>query len=80
MAMHYGTILAKYMNCAVPVAFVESGTGKTTALRCGLALVGASSRFLVEVPRKSTLTYAALPQSPLGLMIHHFKRTLMSFA
>lgn len=40
MAMHYQTILQKFLFCPVPIAFGQSGTGKTTALRCGLALCG----------------------------------------
>ena len=32
MSLHYGTILDKYLNCPVPIAFGPSGTGKTTAL------------------------------------------------
>ncbi len=44
MALHYETILSKYMNCPVPLAYGESGTGKTTALRCGLSIVGAHPR------------------------------------
>ena len=33
MSLHYGVILEKYLNCPVPIAFGDSGTGKTTALR-----------------------------------------------
>ena len=45
MALHYNTILGKFLFCPVPLAFGESGTGKTTALRCGLSIVGAYRRF-----------------------------------
>ena len=40
MAMHYHTILQKFMFCPVPIAFGHSCTGKTTALRCGLFMCG----------------------------------------
>lgn len=40
MAMHYQTILQKFLFCPVPIAFWNSVTGKTTALRCGLAMCG----------------------------------------
>ena len=40
MALHYHTILGKFLFCPIPLAFGESGTGKTTALRCGLAITG----------------------------------------
>ncbi len=42
MAMHYNTILQKFLSRPVLIAFSnESGTGKTTALRGGLAITGA---------------------------------------
>ena len=40
MALHYKTILSKFLFCPVPLAFGNSGAGKTTALRCGLAITG----------------------------------------
>ena len=46
MALHYHSILSKFLFCPVPLAFGESGTGKTSALRCGLAIIAAyPSRF-----------------------------------
>ena len=42
MAMHYLKLAKKCMFCPVPLAFgYKCGTGKTTALRCGLSVVGA---------------------------------------
>ena len=35
-----------FLFCPVPIAFGESGTGKTTALQCGMAmLAGLTDRF-----------------------------------
>ena len=34
MSLHYETIMLKYQNCPIPLAFGPSGTGKTTALHC----------------------------------------------
>ncbi len=53
MAMHYNTILQKFLFCLVPIAFSnESGTGKTTALRGALAITGA---YLKRFYSKATL-------------------------
>lgn len=41
MVMHYHTILEKFMFCPVRIVCGQSGTGKTTALRCGLAICGS---------------------------------------
>ena len=41
MALHYNTILSKFLFRPIPLAFGEPGTGKTTALRCGLAITEA---------------------------------------
>lgn len=41
MSLHYEVTLDRYLNCPVAIAFGQSGTGKTTALRCGLSIVGA---------------------------------------
>ena len=52
MALHYEVILAKYMNCPVPVAFGDSGIGKITALWCGLAIVGSNRFFCRGIKEK----------------------------
>lgn len=41
LALHYTTIQQKFKFCPVPIAFGKPGTGKTTALKCGLAMLGA---------------------------------------
>ena len=46
MALHYHTVLGKFLFCPIPLAFGESGTWKTAALRCELAITGVyPSRF-----------------------------------
>lgn len=66
MALHYGTILKNFLFCPIPLAFGQSGTGKTTALRAGLTIVGAyPERFYskaslakyCELSSNSTLPY-----------------------
>lgn len=41
MALHYNTIIEAYMHCPIPLVCGPPGTGKSTALRCGLSLLGA---------------------------------------
>ena len=40
MALHYNTVKDKLGFCPVPIGFGNPGTGKTTALKCGLAMMG----------------------------------------
>lgn len=40
MALHYNTVKSKFGFCPVPVAFGHPGTGKTTALKCCLGMMG----------------------------------------
>ena len=40
MALHYTTIKDKLGFCPIPIGFGNPGTGKTTALKCGLAMMG----------------------------------------
>ena len=44
LALHYNTILDKFLFCPVPLLYGDSGTGKTTALRCALSLMGISEQ------------------------------------
>lgn len=41
MALHYQTFIQKLRSCPIMLAYGTSGTGKTTAIHCGLALLGA---------------------------------------
>lgn len=48
MATHYTTILKKFWYCPVPYIFGAPGTGKSTALRCGLSLLGCEKQRCVS--------------------------------
>ena len=48
MSFHYSTILSIKKCCPVPLAFGPSGTGKTLALRCALALFGAHNQHVFQ--------------------------------
>ena len=68
LALHYKTMLHKLKSCPVPLAFGESGTGKTTALLCGLALYGAQdSHFFSKVTREQVMRLCASSSIPLGI-------------
>ena len=76
MALHYEAILAKYMNCPVPIAFGVSGTGKTTALRCGLALVGGSNRFFSRGTKEKYLDLCCNGTIPIGIDDPSFQKDI----
>ena len=40
MALHYTSVQSKFGFCPVPIAFGQPGTGKTTALKCCLSMMG----------------------------------------
>ena len=40
IALHYKTVMEKFEFCPVPLVFGSPGTGKTTAAKCGLAMIG----------------------------------------
>ncbi len=47
MALHYTAFIDTMKSCPVTLAYGSSGTGKTTALHCGLSIRGANeTRFL----------------------------------
>ena len=48
MTFHYSDILSVKKCCPVPLAFGSSGTGKTLALRCALALFGAHNQHMYQ--------------------------------
>ena len=43
MALHYESFIARLKNCPIPLTYGSSGTGKTTAVHCGLGLLGADN-------------------------------------
>lgn len=69
LTMHYQTMQRKLKYCPIPLIFeTESGTGKTTALICGLSLFGAQeSRFYSKLTKEKILSLCALSGVPLGV-------------
>ena len=68
MALHYQVILGKFLFCPVPLAFGESGTGKTSSLRCGLAMLAAyPSRFYSKGSLEKYTNLCSTNNFPLGI-------------
>ena len=67
VALHYETVLSKFLSCPVPIAFGPSGTGKTTALRSGLALVGSSNRLFSRGTKEKYLELCSESSFPIGI-------------
>ena len=69
MALHYRTIVQQFLFCPVPLAFGRSsGTGKTTAMRCGLALLGVHpSRLFSRATYEKYSNLCATSYLPLGV-------------
>ena len=68
LTLHYQMMLKKLKFCPIPLAFGQSGTGKTTALRCGLSLLGIhDSHFFSKVTKEKILQMACYSGVPLGI-------------
>jgi len=68
LALHYQSMLKKLKFCPIPLAFGESGTGKTTALLCGLGLLGMQDfRFYSKVTKEKILQLLCSSGVPLGV-------------
>lgn len=68
LALHYQSIQRKLKSCPVPLVFGDSGTGKTTALLCGLALYGAQdTHFYSRVTKEKVLQICTLSSIPVGV-------------
>ena len=66
--LHYQLMLSKLKSCPVPLLFGNSGTGKTTALLCGLALYGAhDTRFYSKVTKEKVLQLCASSSLPVAV-------------
>ena len=51
--LHYQEVIENFRYCPIPLAFGESGTGKTTALESALSLLGAQeTRIFSKVTRE----------------------------
>lgn len=68
LVLHYQSMLKRLKFCPIPLAFGESGTGKTTALRCGLSLLGIQEfRFYSKVTKEKILQLLCDSGVPLGV-------------
>ena len=69
MALHYKTILNKFLFCPIPIAYGKiSGTGKTTALSIGLSPLGAyPSRFVSKATYEKYADLCSSSYLPLGI-------------
>ena len=68
MALHYNTVMKNYMNCPIPIICGSPGTGKTTALRCGLSLLGAyPQRFWSHATKEKYVSLCSNSSLPLGI-------------
>ncbi len=68
MGLHYETMLEELNFCPVPLSFGSSGTGKTTALLCGLSLIGAKeSRFYSKITKEKILDLCSNSCIPLAV-------------
>ena len=55
-------------SCPITLAYGASGTGKTTALHCGLALIGADDlRFYQQLTAAKVLQLCSSTSIPLGV-------------
>ena len=68
MALHYQSFITNVKSCPIPLAYGLSGTGKTTALYCGLALLGADDlRFFREISPAKASQLCSVTSIPLGV-------------
>jgi len=68
MALHYNTVMKNYMFCPVPVICGLPGTGKTTALRCGLSMLGAyPQRFWSYATKEKYFSLCSSSSLPLAI-------------
>ena len=68
MAMHYRRFIQNLSNCPIPIAFGGCGSGKTTALKCSLALLGAhTTRFFREISAPKIAEMCSVTDIPLGV-------------
>ena len=66
MSLHYQLFIQSTTNCPVTLAYGSSGTGKTTAIHCGLGLM--SSGFSTTFHQRKPLSYVRLPTFLLDTM------------
>lgn len=68
LVLHYRLLQNKLTFCPVPLAFGSSGTGKTTALKCALGMLGvASNRLYCDVTKEKIIDLCCSSGVPLGV-------------
>ena len=68
IALHYQTFIEKLRSFPITLAYGESGTGKTSALHCGLGLVGADNlRFFRDLLPAKVSQLCLVASIPLGV-------------
>ena len=66
--LHYKSFIKRMKSCPVPIGCGPSGTGKTTALHCGLSLLGADDlRLFHHLSPAKAIPLCSLTNLPLGL-------------
>lgn len=73
--LHYQELIKHLRYCPIPLAFGESGTGKTTALECAMSLLGAQeSRMYSKITREKIFDLCCNSAGiPLGVDDPHSK-------
>lgn len=68
MTLHFYAFIDKLKSCPILLAYGSSGSGKTTALRCALSLLGADDlRFFRELSPAKVSQLCSITNIPLGL-------------
>ena len=68
MALHFEAFISKFKSCPITIAYGASGSGKTTALHCGLGLLGADElRFFRELTPAKVSQLCSITSIPLGV-------------
>lgn len=68
MSLHYQQFQKSLHFCPVALAFGDAATGKTTALQCSMALLGAlESRFYSKISKPKILQLCATSSIPLAV-------------
>ena len=66
--LHYRALQKKLTFCPVPLAFGFSGTGRTTALKCTLGMLGVyPTRFYCDVTKEKIVELCCTCGVPLGV-------------
>ena len=68
MSLHYKSFIDNLSSCPITLAYGASGTGKTTALHCGLGLLGADDlRFFRDLSPAKAFQLCSITSIPLGV-------------